>query len=147
MKALDTNVLIRFLVKDDAKQAETVYKRFKKAEATKEILFVSALVVLETLWVLESVYDVARQDILDAMDALMAMPILNFEGQSAIRNWMHAARESNADLSDLLIAYHAQSKGCDRVLTFDKKAVKHALFERLISVRRARDEDVELYEG
>ncbi len=88
-----------------------------------------------------------KQDILDAMDALMAMPILDFEGQSAIRNWMHAARESNADLSDLLIAYHAQSKGCDHVLTFDKKAVKHALFERLISVRRARDEEVELYEG
>jgi predicted nucleic-acid-binding protein len=49
MKALDTNVLIRFLVKDEKKQAEIVYRIFKQAESEKEILFVPLLVVLETV--------------------------------------------------------------------------------------------------
>ena len=40
MKAIDTNVLIRFLVKDDVQQAEIVYRLFKKAEYSKEALFV-----------------------------------------------------------------------------------------------------------
>ena len=57
MIALDTNVLVRFLVRDDEKQAQIVYARFKQAESAREVLFVSLLVVLETIWVLESAYD------------------------------------------------------------------------------------------
>ena len=71
MKALDTNVLVRFLVRDDEQQSKAVYRIFKQAEADKEVLFLPALVVLETVWVLESVYKVARQDILNSLDQLM----------------------------------------------------------------------------
>jgi len=131
MKALDTNILVRFLVRDDAKQANAVYKRFKKAEADREVLFVSTLVILELFWVLESVYEIPRGDILDALDALMAMPIFNFESQAAVRSCALAARENKTDLSDLLIAYHAISSGCNSVITFDKKAAKDSLFEVL----------------
>ncbi len=46
MMALDTNVLIRFLAKDDAQQAQVVYQRFKQAEMDQAVLFVPLLVVL-----------------------------------------------------------------------------------------------------
>jgi len=52
MKALDTNVLIRFLVADDEKQANRVRLLFKQAEADQQKLYVPILVVLEMLWVL-----------------------------------------------------------------------------------------------
>lgn len=58
MKALDTNVLIRFLVQDDVNQAD---KLFSKAEQNKEVLFVPLLVVLEVIWVLQSAYSVTRK--------------------------------------------------------------------------------------
>ena len=87
--------------------------------------------LLELFWVLESVYEIPREDILDALDALMAMPILNFEAQAAVRRCTLAARENKTDLSDLLIAHHAISSGCDSIITFDKKAAKDALFELL----------------
>jgi len=45
MKAVDTNVLVRFLVRDDEKQAKAVYRKFKQAEANKEVLFIPVLVV------------------------------------------------------------------------------------------------------
>jgi predicted nucleic-acid-binding protein len=64
MKALDTNVLVRFLVRDDEQQAKAVYRKFKQAEAKKEVFFIPVLVVLETVWVLESVYEITRQEIL-----------------------------------------------------------------------------------
>jgi len=131
MKALDTNVLVRFLVKDDEQQAQTVYRKFKQAEAENDVFFIPVLVVLETVWVLESVYEVTRQEIVDSIDQLLAMPILKFEMQSAIRSFVSSARDNKTDLSDLLIAHCARSSGCECVITFDRKAANFALFELL----------------
>jgi len=131
MKAIDTNVLIRFLVKDDDQQAEIVYGLFKKTESSKEALFVPLAVVLETVWVLESVYNIPRQEILDSINELLLMPILEFESQSAITNFVSTARETKLDLSDILIAHSALSAGCECMLTFDKRASGFGLFELL----------------
>ena len=131
MKALDTNVLVRFLVRDDKRQAETIYRVFKKAESDREVFFVPLLVVLETVWVLESVYKSPRQEILDSVNELILMPILKFETQSAILNFIYSARETKMDLSDLLIAHSAKFSGCECVLTFDKRASNFRLFELL----------------
>ncbi len=131
MKALDTNVLVRFLVRDDKRQAKTIYRIFKKAESDREVFFVPLLVVLETVWVLESVYDIPRQEILDSINELILMPILKFETQSAILNFISSARETKMDLSDLLIAHSAKFSGCECVLTFDKRASNFRLFELL----------------
>lgn len=129
MKALDTNVLVRFLVKDDEQQAKTVYRLFKQAESKAEAFFIPILVILETVWVLEAVYETTRQEILDSIDELLMMPILEFEAQSAIRSFISSARENKTDLSDLLIAHCAKYSGCDSVITFDKRASKLGLFE------------------
>jgi predicted nucleic-acid-binding protein len=131
MKALDTNVLVRFLVRDDEQQSEAVYRKFKQTEANKEVLFIPVLVVLETVWVLESVYEVTRPEILDSIDQLLLMPILEFEVQSAIRSFVASARENKTDLSDLLIAHSARFAGCECVITFDKRASNLELFELL----------------
>ncbi|MBW2590869.1 MAG: type II toxin-antitoxin system VapC family toxin [Deltaproteobacteria bacterium] len=131
MKALDTNVLIRFLVRDNERQAEIIYRIFKQAESDKKVLFVPLLVVLETVWVLESVYKIPRQEILDSINDLILMPILEFEAQSAIMSFVSSARESKMDLSDLLIAHSARFSGCECVLTFDKRASDFGLFELL----------------
>ena len=131
MKALDSNVLVRFLVRDDEQQSEAVYRKFKQTEADKEVLFIPALVVLEAVWVLESVYKATRQEILDSIDQLLLMPILEFEVQSAIRSFVSSARENKTDLSDLLIAHSARFAGCECVITFDKRASNLELFELL----------------
>ncbi len=131
MKALDTNVLIRFLVRDEKRQAEAVYKTFKQAESDNELLFIPLLVLLETVWVLESVYKIKRQDVLDSIYALLLMPILEFESQSTIMSFVSSARETKTELSDLLIAHSAKSAGCESVLTFDKQASSFGFFELL----------------
>jgi predicted nucleic-acid-binding protein len=120
-------------VRDDEQQAMAVYRKFKEAETNKEVFFIPALVVLEIVWVLESVYEVAKQEVLNSIDELLLMPILEFEIQSAIRSFVTSARETKIDLSDLLIAHAAKFSGCECVLTFDKRASSFSLFELLNS--------------
>lgn len=129
MKGIDTNILIRFLVGDDVLQAKKVYKIFKKAESEKKTLFVPLLVMLELIWVLESVYEIPRVDIIESISELIAMPILKFEHQSALQQFTHAAQGNKYDLSDLLISHSAKAQGCEAVITFDKKVSKSTLFE------------------
>ena len=129
MKGIDTNILVRFLVGDDKVQTKAVYGIFKKAETVKNELFVPLLVVLELIWVLESVYDISRKEILVSIGELLLMPVLQFEHQSLLQRFVRNALGSSYDLSDLLIAQSAKKQGCDVVLTFDKKAAKYKLFE------------------
>jgi len=129
MKGIDTNILIRFLIGDDELQAKKVYKIFKKIEFEKNELFVPLLVILELIWVLESVYEISRTDIIESISELMLMPILKFEHQSALQQFTHAAQGNKYDLSDLLISHSAKSQGCESVITFDKKASMFTLFE------------------
>lgn len=129
MKALDTNVLVRFLVKDDEPQAKKVYTLFKQAETDKNYFYVPLLVVLETIWVLDSVYEIPRKEILDSINEILLMPILKFEAQPTIQRFIFSARENKIDLSDILIACAAKISGCEKILTFDKRASKFELFE------------------
>ena len=129
MKALDTNVLLRFLVDDDPKQSKIVYEVFKGAEIHDTTFWVPLLVLIELVWVLESVYRIPRNEILDSIGELLLMPILRFEGHETIQRFLFAAHGNRIDLSDILIGCSAKTSGCDCVLTFDKKASKIELFE------------------
>lgn len=129
MNGIDTNILVRFLVGDDKQQAKKVYTIFKKVESDKKELFVPLLVIMELIWVLESVYEISRTDILDSIGEMLLMPILNFENQSTLQEFIAAAQGNKYDLSDLLIAHSARTQGCETVITFDKKASKSNLFE------------------
>ena len=131
MTAVDTNFLVRFLVGDDPKQSKTVYNILKEVEEQKSSLHVPILVVLELIWVLGSAYEISRKDILNSLDQLLLMPIFSFECLDAIQQFIQDSVSSNYDLSDLLIAHTAQDAGCDSILTFDRKASKHPLFQLL----------------
>jgi predicted nucleic-acid-binding protein len=133
VKALDTNVIVRFLVRDDLRQAEQIYRLFREAETEKQTFHVPLLVILETIWVLGSVYQVPRADILEAINDILYLPIFKFEAQAALKHFLVASHESNADLSDILIACSAKRSGCETVLSFDKKAATFELFELIAS--------------
>lgn len=131
MKALDTNVLARFLMNDDEQQAQQVYRLFKEAEAGRERFYVSLLVVLELLWVLESCFKLARTEVLAAIEDLTLLPVLDLEGSNVLQSFIIEAATLNADLSDLLIAHQARHQDCAEVYTFDKKALRCAVFSKL----------------
>lgn len=131
MRAVDTNVLVRFLVQDDETQAQIATKLLADAEADKQPLFVSNVVVLEMMWVLKSVYEVPRDEILDSLSELLSMVALAFQDSLSVRDFVSSAQHNAYDLADLLICHVARGKGCDTTLTFDKKAAKAPHFTKL----------------
>ena len=132
MIAVDTNVIVRFLVRDDAKQAQRVYTRLKRAEANGERFLVPLAVLLETIWVLDSAYGKSRKDILDAVQDMRQMPVFEFERDEVVERVVADGRKTRADLADLLIAHSAQSSGCESGITLDKRAARLP-FSRLLS--------------
>jgi len=131
MIALDTNIIVRFLVRDDKTQADLVYARFLQAEGNGEQLFVPLLVLLETIWVLESVYELRRSDVLCAIEDLLHLPILRFETDEVVLTFLNDARRTKTDLADILIGCSAKSTGSEAVITFDKRASRLPCFQRL----------------
>ncbi len=131
MIAVDTNIIIRFLVRDDEKQAEAVRQRLKQAEANRERLLIPLLVVLETIWVLESAYDKTRFEILDSIRDMRQMPVFEFEADDVVEGVLADGGDCRADLADILIAHSARAAGCENGITFDKGAAKHPFFELL----------------
>ena len=131
MIAVDTNVIVRFLVRDDEKQAEAVRRRLKQAEMDRERLLIPLLVVLETIWVLESAYDKTRDEILNSIRDMRQMPVFDFEADDVVEHFLTDGDDARADLADILIAHAAQDEGCNNGITFDKNAAKLPFFELL----------------
>lgn len=131
MIAVDTNVIVRFLVRDDERQAEAVRRRLKLSEERRERFKIPLLVVLETIWVLESAYGKTRSDILDSIRDMRQMPVFEFEADRVIEGFLNDALRCKADLADILIAHSARNCGCDAGMTFDKEAAKLPFFNLL----------------
>lgn len=118
MIALDTNVVVRFLVDDDAGQAE----RARKLLETNPV-FVAASVLLETEWVLRSGYGFAAVEIARFLRALLGLENVTV-AEPAVLAGAIAAYEGGLDFADAL--HLAQSARADAFATFDAKLIKRA---------------------
>ncbi len=131
MIAVDANVVVRFLVRDDPAQSKAVYRRFKRAESANESFFMPLLVVLELIWVLESAYHKSRKEVLESIEDLRRMPVFEFEKDDVIERFLSEGFSCKTDLADLLIACSSISSGCETGITFDRGASKHPFFSLL----------------
>lgn len=121
MVSLDTNVLVRFLVKDDENQYQTVLNFLMDLENKNAQAHIPLLVVLEVNWVLSFRYKITRIDIIEQLLELMENPVFCFESQTKLEQVLLSAKNNSFDLSDLLIACRCQSANHLPVMTFDKK--------------------------
>ena len=120
MTGLDTNALVRYLVQDDEEQLRAVLALLLKKNAT---FFVHDLVLVETDWVLASLYQWSVEEIVEAIGRLLTVHNLAFEDEGRIRSALRAMRQG-ADLSDELIVARCREMGCKTVATFDKGMAK-----------------------
>ncbi len=129
MKALDTNVVVRFLVNDDRRQAERAKELLLEAERSGRPLLLTDPVLLELMWVLNATYDFSRPEVIDVLELLSGMPALCFESYDLLIALITRGRRSNVDLPDLLIGLCAAAHGCDSTVTFEKNLPATGLFE------------------
>lgn len=128
MLGIDTNVLVRFLVRDDEAQFEKANRLIKREVGAKEDVFVSLLVLLETEWVLRSRYSLQKREIMEAISGLLDAAEVRLEDEPAIEETLFIWKDSAADFADCLIGAHNRRLGCRATATFDAKAVKLRAF-------------------
>ena len=118
MRAVDTNVIVRYLTNDDPKQAAKA-----RALIGHEPIFVPRTVLLEVEWVLRSVYDLPVARIIPAFRALAGLPGIMVEDASLVAKAMEWT-EGGLDFADAL--HLAASASCETFLTFDKRFSRSA---------------------
>lgn len=124
MIGIDTNVLVRFLVRDDQGQFERARRLIKREVGSEETVLISHLVLLETEWVLRSRYSLAKAEIAAAISALLDTVELQFEDEPSIEEAVFTWKDSAAEFADCLINARHRRLGCRATATFDAKALK-----------------------
>jgi len=124
MIGLDTNVLVRFLVRDDEEQFERAQRLIQREARAGTPVLVSHLALLETEWVLRSRYKLTKTEILDAFSDLMSAVDLNVEDDAAIEAALFTWKNSSAQFADCLIGARHRTLGCRATATFDTDAAK-----------------------
>jgi predicted nucleic-acid-binding protein len=124
MAALDTNVLVRFLVQDDARQGAAAHRLIRRAVDAGGALFVPVTVVLELEWVLRSSFRLRKSGVLQALFGLLGSFELVFESEGAVEAALGHYADSTADFADCLHAALALMAGEQPLWTFDKAAAK-----------------------
>jgi predicted nucleic-acid-binding protein len=125
MIGLDTNVLVRYIMQDDPKQAAKATKLIESLTPA-EPGFVTLVTVVELFWVLTASYDLSRAQIVEAFDALIRSKQLLVEQTDQVLRALRVYGAGSADFPDCLIERTAKAAGCDKVMTFDVGASKQA---------------------
>lgn len=128
MIALDTNVLVRFLVKDDPLQTRKAKALVDGLDDDQKRAYVSDIVVCELIWVLARGYQFERKQIVETLRQLVAARQLQFSSGDNVIRALAAFEEGQGDFADYLIREQAKTAGCNTVKTFDKKLLREAMF-------------------
>ena len=124
MLGIDTNVVMRLLVSDDADQTRRARRLIEQSLGREEPVFVSLLVLIESEWVLRSRYAFKREAVLGMFRALLEARELSFEDEAAVEEALFHWKDSACGFADCLIAAHNRRLGCRATATFDSKAAR-----------------------
>ena len=131
MIGADTNLIVRFLVRDDAEQVAKVRQLFGAADARQESVFISDIVLCEVAWVLEKVYGLEKSAIIVAVESLLADATFGFFDRPQVEEALAAFRRLPGQFADHLIRVVARHAGCSTTWTFDKPLAKSPDFDLL----------------
>lgn len=126
MRAIDTNIVVRFLTADNKREAALARGVIEAGD-----VFVPLTVLLETEWVLRSGYDLSVDEIADGLSGLAGLPGVTVEDPPVLATTLDWVR-GGMDFADAL--HLAKSEGCTAFLTFDRKLVKAAKKRSSLSV-------------
>ena len=123
MIALDTNVLVRFLVQDDPAQARAASEIIEHLTDDNPG-FIGREVLVELVWVLARAYSYERGEIAGAIDGMLSATELVVEHGDDVGVAVERYRNDGFDFADLMIAAAARHAGASELVTFDRKAAQ-----------------------
>jgi predicted nucleic-acid-binding protein len=124
MIGIDTNVLVRFLVRDDLRQFEKAQRLIGQASSRGEAILISQLVLLEAEWVLRSRYALEKIEILRAFSGLLDSVEFDVEDEASVEQALFLWKKSSAEFADCLIGARHLNLGCRATASFDARALR-----------------------
>lgn len=115
---VDTNVLVRSVVRDDARQAAAADRLLKSAE----LIAITLPCLCEFVWVLRKLYGVAHDDVAQTIRALLAVGNVAADRSAAEAGL--AVLEKGGDFADGVIAFEGSRLGGQDFVSFDRQALK-----------------------
>jgi len=131
MIGLDTNVLVRYIVQDDPKQARVATRLIESRCTPDRPGYISFIVLVEVVWVLARAYGYSRDVIFKVLQQILSTAELDVENHTLAWLALTDYQNGNANYSDCLIGRIHQDKGCETTVTFDKKAARVDTFQLL----------------
>jgi predicted nucleic-acid-binding protein len=119
--ALDTNVVVRFLVKDDETQSRRAKKLIQEALGKGDAIFIPDVVLIETVWVLERSYRFPKSEIMAIVENLLAAQGVRFNSSDMVRAALMAFENGRGGFADYFLKEQSRDAGCTAVVTFDRK--------------------------
>lgn len=126
MAALHTNILVRYLVQDDAAQTAAAQRLIRRCVGEGQTLFVPISVTVELEWVLRSMFDFGKGEVITVMSDLFSSAELSFQDEQALEAALELYRKGAADFADCAHIALASRAGEEPLWTFDRKASKVA---------------------
>lgn len=123
MIGVDTNVLLRFLVDDDPAQNE-IARRLLSGRSSADPVFISAVTIAETVWVLTRTLDYSSDIVCDMLRDLLASDAVSIEHGDELGFLLGESQPKKAEIADYLIAWSAERAGCSHTVTFDRRAAR-----------------------
>jgi predicted nucleic-acid-binding protein len=128
MRGLDTNVIVRYVTKDEREQFRRADAVFAVAASSGDKLFVNAIVLCELVWVLRSAYEEPRERIVPVIKALLDTPEVVVEDADLARRALVDWQAGRGDFTDCFIAHRNERSGCRTTLSFDKALARNEMF-------------------
>ena len=120
MRFLDTNIFIRFLTDDVPEKADACEEIFKKAVEKQEPLFTTDLVIAEIVWVLESFYELPKNEVQDKVEKILNTPNLICPHKDLILSALVLYTEKNNDYIDAYNALILKDNGIEELYSYEK---------------------------
>ena len=122
---VDTNVFLRFLVRDVEPFYQKAKELFEKAEEGEVKLETNELVIAEIVWALESYYDFSKAEIKKVIDSILDTKNLKVANQTRIKEAVGVYASGRMDFIDSYNISYIKAKGFKKVATFDIKHFKN----------------------
>jgi predicted nucleic-acid-binding protein len=120
MKLLDTNVIIRFLTRDDKKKAEKCRELFEAAVKGKIKLFITDLTIAEVVWVLEKIYKLTKREIRLNIETILNTLNLTFQNKNIILESIVLYDIYDIDFIDVYHKIYMQKADIKSIYSYDK---------------------------
>jgi predicted nucleic-acid-binding protein len=120
MIGFDTNLLVRFLVRDDPAQAARVDTLVDESLNSDEAVLLNGIVLCETVWVLESAYGFSRDVVAEVLEKILLTRQFDVETREEVWRALGRFRRGRGDFADYLLGERNSALGCSRTATFDR---------------------------